>query len=80
MLRGGSSPRPNPEGPREFDTVLALITEIDQKRQVVRFKLKSLLLNGVDGESGPPIDSVAGYLHQIYAKVLLKTGTDYCMN
>lgn len=61
-----------------MDTVVVLSVEVDREKQTVRFRLRSLVVDGVNDSQGPPIDSVAVYLHQVYAKVLLKNGIDYC--
>lgn len=79
MLRGGLSPRIAPDGPREMDTVIILEAKPDTTRKVVRFRLKSVVLNGTDTGGKVPIDSVAVYLHELYAKVLLSAGLENCL-
>ncbi|KAF9871326.1 hypothetical protein CkaCkLH20_11247 [Colletotrichum karsti] len=79
MFRGGLSPRVAPEGPREMDTFITLTTELDPKTQVAKFKLKSMVIDGVSDGKGVPLGGFACFLHQQYAKLLLTAGVDHCI-
>ncbi|WYZ43137.1 hypothetical protein EsH8_VI_000836 [Colletotrichum jinshuiense] len=79
MLRGGHSPRVAPDSPREMDTFITLTTELDPQACVAKFKLKSMVLDGVSEGKGVPLGGVEVFLHQQYAKFLLTAGVDHCI-
>ncbi|KAL0936828.1 uncharacterized protein CTRU02_209044 [Colletotrichum truncatum] len=79
MLRGGLSPRVAPDGPREMDTFITLTTELDPQTRVAKFKLKSMVLDGVSDGKGVPLGGFEIFLHQQYAKFLVTAGVDHCV-
>ncbi|KAI8269751.1 hypothetical protein K4K58_000197 [Colletotrichum sp. SAR11_239] len=76
MFHGGVSPRE--EGPREMDTFITLVTELDPHKRVVRFKIKSMMIDRVSNGKGALMGVVVA-LHQQYAKLLLTAGVDHCV-
>lgn len=76
MFHGGVSPRE--EGPREMDTFITLVTELDSQKRVVRFKIKSMMIDRVSNGKGALMGVVVA-LHQQYAKLLLTAGVDHCV-
>ncbi|KAF5495083.1 hypothetical protein CGCS363_v009240 [Colletotrichum siamense] len=76
MFRGGVSPRE--QGPREMDTFITLVTELDPQKRVVRFKIKSMMIDRVSNGKGALMGVVVA-LHQQYAKLLLTAGVDHCV-
>ncbi|OHF02060.1 hypothetical protein CORC01_02639 [Colletotrichum orchidophilum] len=79
LLRGGLSPRVAPEGPREKDSIIALDAELDTQNRVVKFNLKSILVDGVSESKDVPFSGTVVFLHQQYAKLLVTAGVDYCI-
>ncbi|KAJ0296202.1 hypothetical protein COL516b_011851 [Colletotrichum fioriniae] len=79
LLRGGLSPTVAPDGPRELDSIITLVADVDRQARVVSFKLKSILLNGVSDGKGVPLVGPGIFLHQQYAKLLVTAGVDHCV-
>ncbi|KAI9147485.1 hypothetical protein HJFPF1_12511 [Paramyrothecium foliicola] len=79
MFRGGLSPRYKQDLPREFDTIIILSAEIDQDQQLVKFRLKSIVFDGVSNSQSAPMGSVPIFLHQQYAKLLVLSGSSNCL-
>ncbi|TDZ13970.1 hypothetical protein C8035_v002926 [Colletotrichum spinosum] len=78
IFRGGESPRVAPGGPRDMDTYITLTTELDRDARVAKFKLKSIVLNGLSDGKGLPLGGPEVFLHQQYAKLLVTAGVDHC--
>lgn len=79
MMRGGSSPRTCPDGPREIDTIVELSARPDARSRTVQFVMKSIVLDGTSTGSTVPMNPVGSYLHTLYARLLVSVGVNYCM-
>lgn len=67
--------------PLPFDTVCEVQFQLDEKKQRVVFKFKSITFNGT--ESSPrdeePFGGVMGWLHLQYAKFLMEAAVGNCV-
>ncbi|OQV08923.1 hypothetical protein CLAIMM_13130 [Cladophialophora immunda] len=77
LLRGGQSPRNQPQSPRDMDGLLEIQAVPDFDRGYIDFKFKSVFFagTGFEGASGAKIvPSALDWAHKQYTKLLVESG------
>ncbi|KAH8820659.1 hypothetical protein F5884DRAFT_764802 [Xylogone sp. PMI_703] len=77
IMRGGDAPREQPEEPGEMENLSEICVEIDQEKQLARFKMKNLFFCGA-AKADLPFPSFMVWLHYQYCKLLVESGVSHC--
>ncbi|KAI8656348.1 hypothetical protein NCS56_01238600 [Fusarium sp. Ph1] len=80
-MRGCFSPRQDPLVPQNVDNLFELRAELDERRKVVKLKLRCLTFDGTEGakEDPDPFGGVGGFLHRRYSSLLVESGAGNCL-
>ncbi|KAE8133821.1 hypothetical protein BDV38DRAFT_286442 [Aspergillus pseudotamarii] len=72
LIRAGD--KTSNKGLRPLDALIEVAFHIDQESKVAVFKFKSLFFQGAGTTSNLPMQGPMVWLHELYAKILLKSG------
>lgn len=75
LIRGGD--KTSNRGLRPLDALIDVTAHINKEDNVAEFGFKSLFFQGVGTASKLPMPGPVIWLHELYAKILLKSGVNY---
>lgn len=88
MLRGGQAATPSNlqqtsdrQGTdlRDVDVLAELGVEVDTEKEIVEFRFKGIFFCGTGPGSKPPLPAFLDPLHRLYARALLREGSQECL-
>ncbi|KAI9926203.1 hypothetical protein ASPWEDRAFT_623875 [Aspergillus wentii DTO 134E9] len=77
LIRGGD--KTSNRGLRVLDGLIELTARIDRERDVAEFGFKSLFFQGAGTTRELPMPGPVVWLHELYAKILLRSGVRYVL-
>ncbi|CAG7967871.1 unnamed protein product [Penicillium salamii] len=77
LIRGGDST--SNRGLRPLDAFIEVTARVDKENNVAVFGFKSLFFQGLGMTNKLPMPGPAVWLHELYAKMLLKSGVRYVL-
>lgn len=80
LLRGGTSPLVEPDGPRDNDALFEFEAKADFESGFAEFRIKSVCFSGTDESGKPPFEEMSppAVLHRLYTKMLLENAVSHC--
>ncbi|KNG90618.1 hypothetical protein ANOM_001320 [Aspergillus nomiae NRRL 13137] len=77
LIRAGD--KTSNKGLRPLDALIEVGSHIDRENNVAVFEFKSLFFQGIGTTSNPPMPGPIVWLHELYAKILLKSGVQHVL-
>ncbi|RAH65360.1 uncharacterized protein BO66DRAFT_462483 [Aspergillus aculeatinus CBS 121060] len=77
LIRGGD--KTCIRGLRPLDALIEVAARVDRENDVVQFEFKSLFFQGIGRTDRLPMPGPVVWLHELYAKILLKSGAQYVL-
>ncbi|OJK02138.1 hypothetical protein ASPACDRAFT_40956 [Aspergillus aculeatus ATCC 16872] len=77
LIRGGD--KTCNRGLRPLDALIEVAARVDKENNVVEFGFKSLFFQGIGRTDQLPMPGPVVWLHELYAKILLKSGVQYVL-
>ncbi|RAH84650.1 hypothetical protein BO86DRAFT_228186 [Aspergillus japonicus CBS 114.51] len=77
LIRGGD--KTCNRGLRPLDALIEVAARVDKENHVAEFGFKSLFFQGAGRTDRLPMPGAVVWLHELYAKILLKSGVQYVL-
>lgn len=80
ILRGCFNPRHHPPQPQPVDNLMKMEVLVEEEKESLAFRFKCITFDGTEAASTrpDPFGGFAGWLHRLYATVLLEAGVGNC--